>query len=95
MKYPYDKGFRKSMVNMPFRGFICKLTQKPMERMLKKVKIPNGITMHDFWIPGYSAGKGFAGAVLSGADLSGYRECRDDGVYEAIPGHTYVECEKQ
>lgn len=54
MKYPYDKGFRKSMVNMPFRGFICKLTQKPMERMLKKVKIPNGITMRDFWIPGYS-----------------------------------------
>lgn len=57
MKYPYDKGFRKSMVNIPFSGFLCRLTQKPMERMLKRVKIPEGITVCDYFIPGYNGEK--------------------------------------
>lgn len=53
MKYAYDKGFQKYMVNMPFRGWICKLTHKPMDIMLSMIKVPKGIVAHDFFIQGY------------------------------------------
>lgn len=33
MKYPYDKGFRKVAFNMPFSGWMCKMTHKPLKRM--------------------------------------------------------------
>ena len=53
MKYAYDKGFRKVAVNMPFSGLICKLTHKPMDRMMEKVKIPKDVTVRDFLLKGY------------------------------------------
>lgn len=53
MKYAYDKGFRKTAINMPFSSLMCKLTHKPMEKMLDKVKIPKGVTVHDLWVKGY------------------------------------------
>lgn len=53
MKYSYDKGFRKVAVNMPFNSLICKLSHKPMEKMLDKVKIPKDVKVCDFLINGY------------------------------------------
>lgn len=53
MKYAYDKGFKKVAVNMPFSSLICKLTHKPMEIMLERVKIPKDVTIRDFSIKGY------------------------------------------
>lgn len=53
MKYAYDKGFKKVAINMPFNGLICKLSHKPLEKMLDKVAIPKDITVRDFSIKGY------------------------------------------
>lgn len=53
MKYAYDKGFKKSAVNIPFCSLICKLSHRPLERMLEKVKIPKEVTINHFMINGY------------------------------------------
>jgi len=52
MKYAYDKGFKKAAINLPFRGLICKLSHKPLEKILEKVKIPTDVEIHDFVIEG-------------------------------------------
>lgn len=49
----YDKGFKKFAVKMPFRGWICKLSHKPLEKMLDRVKIPESVTVRDFNVEGY------------------------------------------
>ncbi len=53
MKYPYDKGFRKVAFHMPFRGWMCKMTHKPLKRMVDKMKPPQGISLRNFTIAGY------------------------------------------
>lgn len=53
MKYAYDKGFKKIAVNMPFSGLFCKLSHKPLEKMLKRIKLPQDITVREFTIDGY------------------------------------------
>ena len=53
MKYAYDKGFKKAAINMPFRGLICKLSHRPLEKILNKVKIPKEVTIRNFSISGY------------------------------------------
>ena len=53
MKYPYDKGFRKVAFNMPFIGWMCKMTHKPLKRMVDRMKPPKGISLRNFTIPGY------------------------------------------
>ncbi len=53
MKYPYDKGFRKVAFNMPFSGWMCKMTHKPLKRMVDKMKPPQGIFLRNFTIAGY------------------------------------------
>lgn len=53
MKYAYDQGFKKVAINIPFSSLICKLSHKPMEKLLDKVKIPKDITLRDFSIKGY------------------------------------------
>ena len=53
MKYPYDKGFRKVAFNMPFSGWMCKMTHKPLKRMVDRMKPPQGVTLRNFTIPGY------------------------------------------
>lgn len=53
MKYAYDKAFKKVAVNMPFSSLICKLSHKPLEKMLDKVEIPKDVTVRDFSIEGY------------------------------------------
>ncbi len=54
MKYPYDKGFRKVAFNMPFSGWMCKITHKPLKRMVDRMKPPKGVTLRNFTIEGYS-----------------------------------------
>lgn len=54
MKYAYDKGFKKVAVSMPFCGMICKLSHKPMEKMIDKIKIPPGVVVREFSIGGYA-----------------------------------------
>ncbi len=53
MKYPYDKGFRKVAFNMPFSGWMCKMTHKPLKRVVDRMKPPQGVTLRNFKIPGY------------------------------------------
>ena len=53
MKYSYDKGFRKVAFNMPFSGWICKMTHKPLKRMVDKIKTPKDVALRNFTIPGY------------------------------------------
>lgn len=53
MKYPYDKGFRKVAFHMPFRGWMCKMTHKPLKRMVDKMKPPQRISLRNFTIAGY------------------------------------------
>lgn len=53
MKYAYDKGFKKVAINMPFSGLICKLTHKPMEKMINKMKLPEDVSVSEFSIKGY------------------------------------------
>lgn len=53
MKYPYDKGFRKVAFNMPFSGWICKMTHNPLKRMVDKIKTPKDVALRNFTIPGY------------------------------------------
>lgn len=54
MKYPYDKGFRKVAFNMPFSGWMCKMTHKPLKRMVDRMKPAKGVTLRNFTIEGYS-----------------------------------------
>jgi len=53
MKYAYDKGFKKAAVNLPFGGLVCKLSHKPLEKILERVKIPTDVAVRDFSIEGY------------------------------------------
>lgn len=53
MKYPYDKGFRKVAFNMPFSGWMCKMTHKPLKRMVDRMKPAKGVTLRNFTIEGY------------------------------------------
>ncbi len=53
MKYAYDKGFQKVAINMPFSGLICKLSHKPLEKMINKMKLPEDVTVSEFSIQGY------------------------------------------
>lgn len=53
MKYPYDKGFKKVAFHMPFRGWMCKMSHKPLEKMVDKMQIPKDVSLRNFSIPGY------------------------------------------
>ena len=53
MKYPYDKGFRKVAFNMPFCGWMCKMTHKPLKRMVDRMNPAKGVTLRNCTIPGY------------------------------------------
>lgn len=53
MKYSYDKGFRKVAFNMPFSGWMCKMTHKPLKRMVDRMKPAKGVTLRNFTILGY------------------------------------------
>lgn len=54
MKYPYDKDFRKIAFALPFSSLMCKLSQKPLEIMIKMIKPPKNLTVKDFFIQGFN-----------------------------------------
>jgi acetyl esterase len=53
MKYAIDKDLKRYMVKMPFYGWFCKMTHKPMDIMLAMTKVPDDIEVRDFYITGY------------------------------------------
>ena len=53
MKYAIDKDLKKYMVKMPFYGWFCKMTHKPMDILLAMTKVPDDIEVRDFYISGY------------------------------------------
>jgi len=53
MKYAIDKDLKKYMVKMPFYGWLCKMTHKPMDIILAMTKVPDDIEVRNFYINGY------------------------------------------
>ena len=57
MKYKIDKDLKKYMVKMPFLGWFCKVTHKPMDVMLAMTKVPPAVELCEFFIDGYKGEK--------------------------------------
>ena len=53
MKYPYNKDFRKIAFKLPFSKLICRLSQIPLEIIIKFIRPPKNLTVRDFYINGF------------------------------------------
>ena len=53
MKYPYNKDFRKIAFKLPFSKLICRLSQMPLEIIIKFIRAPKNLTVRDFYINGF------------------------------------------
>lgn len=53
MKYPYDSSFKKIAIKVPFSGTLCKLAHSAQDKMLDKVKLPDGINIKEIIIKGH------------------------------------------
>ena len=53
MKYPYNKDFRKIAFKLPFSKLICRLSQMPLEIIIKFIRSPKNLTVRDFYINGF------------------------------------------
>lgn len=50
MKYPFNKDFRKIAFKLPFSKLICRLSQMPLEIIIKFIRPPKNLTVKDFYI---------------------------------------------
>lgn len=53
MKYPFNKDFRKIAFKLPFSKLICRLSQLPLEIIIKFIRPPKNLTVRDFYINGF------------------------------------------
>lgn len=53
MKYQYHKDFRKIAFKLPFSKLICRLSQMPLEIIIKFIRPPKNLTVKDLYINGF------------------------------------------
>ncbi len=94
MKYAYDKGFKKAVVNMPFCGWLCKLTHKPLELLVNLMKVPKGVKVRNFSIKGYQGESINVKEIVPEQPLDGAILVLHGGGfgYKAAPSHLLHAC---